>query len=60
MNRARFYGIGGRDEEEQTVLTTEEARSGETTGNVRRVLFVSLGFATVAGAILIGTLWYLT
>lgn len=56
----RYYGIASRDEEEATVLTTEKARSGETTGNMRRVLFVSLGFATIAGAILVGTLWYLT
>jgi hypothetical protein len=57
----RMAGLdGNRDKEEQTVLTTEEARSGETTGSMRRVLFVSLTTAAIAGALLIGTIWYLT
>lgn len=35
-----------------TVLTTEEARQGETSGNMRRVLGGSLALSVLAGAIL--------
>jgi hypothetical protein len=40
------------DDDEEQVLTTTEARSGETSGHVRTVLAVSLSLALIVFAIL--------
>ena len=41
------------DGQYETVLSTEEARQGETSGHMRRVLIFSLMLMLVAGAIMI-------
>jgi hypothetical protein len=43
-------------EEERPVLTTEEARQGETSGHVRLILAGSLALALVVFLILYGTM----
>ena len=37
------------DPKRRTVLTSEEARQGETSGHVRAILLVSLALAVAAG-----------
>ena len=48
-----------RDGEPETEVTTREARSGETSGHVRRILAISLSL-TVAGMALLLVYWFLS
>ena len=40
-----------------TILSSEDARQGETSGRMRRVLGYSLTLALVAGAVLLAVNW---
>jgi hypothetical protein len=45
-------------EEQEIVVTPEEARQGKVGGGVWRVLVYSLLIALTAGAVLVGAVWF--